>query len=252
MEAHRNKSDDDQGPPIEELGDQDDFRFRVSGNRFKYAQKFVTVLRGSKPDNLHLPPLNMPFAMELEEYEAWKNSFRPVLTRTSTADRCDKRSTHSADQSNPHQHALELVLPASRGKKGDPTRIMFGFATNSSRMDYNIDHIQHWLAHSNSSALAIVPPDPAVSLIAEDCRQLSIKLKLLEDNSPFFDRLLRLLPEMKKHASNKHRRIDWYVILDVNTFVPTITRLASQLKAYNPSHHYYLGGYQNLLVICPR
>ena len=186
----------------------------------RYAQIQIRVHHGSNLDNRSLPAL--------------AETLSPQFIETSTFS--------TLDQSTFSPRLLSLKLPAPQYREHDAGKIMVGLATEVQRLRDNLDHMKHWAANTGLELLALTPPDPGAEQLARDWRAMGIKLTLVHESTPFLDRLVALLPAMRSHAEKQRLSAEWYMIVDDDTFLPSVSRLASALAAYDHTHPFYIGG----------
>ena len=70
-----------------------------------------------------------------------------------------------------------------------------------------------------------------------------IDITVVERDASFFDRLLGLVPDMLNLTETAYNGdIDWYTIVDDDTFIPSVSRFASTLAGYDHERPFYIGG----------
>ena len=197
----------------------------VGDSEFRYARRHVHIRHGASPDNWSLPALDA--------------AFDPRFVAN-----IDLKSRRDAEAiaNLPAQGPLELEIPAPQ-YRDHTAKLMFGLATDVSRLEDNLDHMKLWMRSKGVHILTIVPPDSGAKKLQEAWRDLGIDITIVERDASFFDRLLSLVPEMLKLAEYQHKGdIEWYTILDDDTFIPSISRFASVLNAYDYERPFYIGG----------
>lgn len=200
-------------------------RPHIGDRGFQYARKSIRVRHGNKPDNRSLPALDILFDPHFIE----------VLDLKS-------ESTIEALVELDQQDAIELELPSPQYRDHKP-KLMFGLATDLQRLRDNLGHMRLWMGSKGVSVLAIVPPDGGAKELQASWRKMDIDITIIERDASFFDRLLSLVPDMFDLARNHYRGdIEWYTILDDDTFLPSVSRFASTLAGYDHERPFYIGG----------
>lgn len=200
-------------------------RPHIGSDEFHYARKYVHVHHGTSPDNRSLPALDF--------------SFDPQFI--DNLDLNSERAVEAFEQLTRHD-AIELELPSPQ-YRDHKAKLMFGLATDVGRLRDNLNHMQLWMLAKGVGVLAIVPPDPGAKELQDSWQEIGIDITIIEREASFFDRLLSLIPDMLTLAEQRHNGdIEWYTILDDDTFIPSIARFASTLAGYDHERPFYIGG----------
>lgn len=203
-------------------------RPHIKDRPFRYTRKHIYVEQGTTPDDPRLPALHDKFAPQWVQHTDLP---------------------HHPTEIDPFNHDTNnevfLTLPTPTYPAHNP-HICFGLATDIDRLRQNLLHMRHWMTHSGTSVLALIPPHRDAHRLQKNWRNMGIDITVLESNESFFDRLLRLIPAMKHlDASTKtttQYTTEWFMIVDDDTFVPSVPRLASALAAYDHTRSFYIGG----------
>lgn len=131
----------------------------------------------------------------------------------------------------PELPPLTLRVPSS--PKVDTSIISFGIATNTQRLPDAIPQLQHWLPHTDSSLHVLVPPSDNISALQKHMRDLGIDTTIKESHHEFAKTYFSLIKELYEKRTPDTK---WLVLIDDDTFVPSLAALLTRLnKAYDPS-----------------
>ena len=197
----------------------------MGDSHFRYTRKHIRVSHGYKPDNRSLPPLDQAFdPYFVATADLGQDSLEETLYQIGTPQTLD----------------LELPSPQYREHKA---KLMFGLATDVQRLSDNLEHMQLWMKQKGVHVFVLVPPDSRAKEMEKNWQKFGIDITIVEREASFFDRLLSCVPDMLELAQSKYNgQIDWYTVLDDDTFVPSVTRFASTLAGYDHERPFYIGG----------
>ncbi|KAJ5583986.1 uncharacterized protein N7459_003786 [Penicillium hispanicum] len=119
----------------------------------------------------------------------------------------------------------------------DASHIMFGLATSLERLYDSLDIIAHWAGGTHARIFAAVEYGHH-SAIIKRAAELDIDLTLVETDEEVLDRyisLTRILLENRDSASQ------WGVIIDDDTFFPSMHNLVKRLAVYDTTKPQYVG-----------
>ncbi|KAJ5769181.1 hypothetical protein N7520_003740 [Penicillium odoratum] len=122
----------------------------------------------------------------------------------------------------------------------DASHLMFGVATTIDRLDDSLEAISRWAGGTKARVIALVESDDSLNTTAvmEYATELDVTLQILENDEEFLDRyyrLTRILFELHDESTQ------WAVIIDDDTFFPSMEGLVAQLATYDATKPYYIG-----------
>lgn len=120
----------------------------------------------------------------------------------------------------------------------DASHITFGVATSIDRLQDSMEAFSHWASGTKARIFALVEPGPEVKEIRQQAIELEIDLTIIESDQEVLDRyisLTRVLLENRKSNSK------WGVIMDDDTFYPSMYHLVKRLATYDASVPQYVG-----------
>ncbi|KAL2075022.1 hypothetical protein VTL71DRAFT_8802 [Oculimacula yallundae] len=129
--------------------------------------------------------------------------------------------------------ALRLNVPLSH--LVDTSILSFGISTKLNRLNYALPQLQHWLPNSKAQLHVSIPIDPqpsAVNKIAETeslFEVANINLTLHTSDLPFaksYFNLIKILYETRTPATK------WLVLIDDDTFIPSLPYLVHHLNTH--------------------
>ncbi|KAL9085324.1 MAG: hypothetical protein Q9159_004773 [Coniocarpon cinnabarinum] len=197
----------------------------LGAGHFKFTRKHIRVRQGARPDNRSLPALD--------------TAFDPYFV--ATADLSQASMFETLRQLGEPQ-TLNLELPSPQYRE-HPVRLMFALATDVQHLSDNLEHMQFWMRQKGVSIFALVPPDERALELQAAWQKFGVDITIEQLDVSFFDGLLALIPKMHALAESKYKgNIEWFTILDDDTFIPSVSRFASTLAAYDHERPFYIGG----------
>lgn len=128
---------------------------------------------------------------------------------------------------------LTLHVPSS--PKVDTSIMAFGIATNIPRLNASIPQLSHWLSNTSSLLTVVSPPhDDTLSLqsIIQES-PISINLTITTSKVPFTKAYFSLVKQLYEARTPDTK---WLVLIDDDTFIPSLPHLISHLtKLYDSS-----------------
>ncbi|PYI15729.1 hypothetical protein BO99DRAFT_405596 [Aspergillus violaceofuscus CBS 115571] len=135
--------------------------------------------------------------------------------------------------------AVTIQGPRPRPRP-DASHLVFGVATSMDRLLESLDAFAHWAGGTNARILAVV--DSAGSAKKEALARaealgirLVIREKAVEERLDRWFYLVRYLYELRDDNTQ------WTVLIDDDTFFPSMERLVDRLATYDPTQPHYVG-----------
>ncbi|PWY95252.1 hypothetical protein BO94DRAFT_531176 [Aspergillus sclerotioniger CBS 115572] len=130
---------------------------------------------------------------------------------------------------------IEGPTPSARP---DASHIIFGIATSVDRLLDSLDAFAHWAAGSNARILAVVDRGGPEKEAQKRAEALGIRLTILQEEDERLDRYFYLTRYLYQ---NKDKSTQWVVMMDDDTFFPSMTRLVDRLATYDATKPQYIG-----------
>lgn len=133
---------------------------------------------------------------------------------------------------------IRLAVPWPPPKM-DASELDFGISTTGDRLLVAMDAFGHWLGHSNARLLAVIEPGARIVKIEEKAESLGIHLVIFESSKDYETRYWSLVQVL---ADNARPGTKWSVIMDDDTFFPSMEGVLDMLRQYDERKPYYIGG----------
>ena len=131
----------------------------------------------------------------------------------------------------PMKELLVLEIPIS--PRADTSMFSFGMATTVLRLQDSISGIKHWLSHSQAQLHILVPAHHNASHVEAHMQNSYMNVTIHANNIPFAKRYVSLVEKLYKERSANTR---WLVLVDDDTFFPSLASLASHfVRTYDPT-----------------
>ena len=141
----------------------------------------------------------------------------------------------------PREHcASRVTIQAPISVKPDASHIMFGVATTWGRLNESLDAFAPWAAHTKTQIFAVLEPDSTIdkNSILQRAIHMGIRLTTTESKDEYLDRYYSLTRVLSQHVDPSTK---WAVLIDDDTFFPSMSRLVERLATYDASQSYYIG-----------
>jgi hypothetical protein len=138
--------------------------------------------------------------------------------------------------------AVSTTIEAPRPKPPvDASHLIFGVSTSLSRLNDSLDAFAHWAGGTNARIIAMIKDDYTMNktLVMQRAADWDIKLKIIDHSDDTLDRYFRLTQVLLHERSNS--TTEWGVIIDDDTFFPSMRNLVNGLKEYDSSKPWYIG-----------
>ncbi|KAL1971605.1 hypothetical protein VTN31DRAFT_2226 [Thermomyces dupontii] len=132
---------------------------------------------------------------------------------------------------------IQLRVPRPPPKV-DASHLDFAISTTGVRLLEAMNAFGHWLGHSNARMLAVIKPGADLLAIERKANSLGINLVIIESDKDYETRYWSLV---KVLADNARPETKWSVVMDDDTFFPSMTGLVDMLAQYDETQPYYIG-----------
>jgi hypothetical protein len=120
------------------------------------------------------------------------------------------------------------------------SHILFGVATTLGRLDESLPAFAHWAAGTDARIYALVDVEVGseIKRVQQRAKDLDVRLTIIQSDDERLDQYFSLLRVLLKHrdASTK-----WAVLIDDDTFFPSMRNLVDRLATYDASKPQYIG-----------
>jgi hypothetical protein len=156
---------------------------------------------------------------------------RPILTTINETLFPDPRIIRNDDlsaQGITELPPLTLRIPTS--PKVDTSIMSFGIATNIPRLKDSIPQLSHWLSNTSCPLAVVSPPDDSTLSVSSTIQSPPISINLTVTNStlPFPKAYFSLVKHLYDSRTSKTQ---WLVLVDDDTFIPSLPYLVSHLSS---------------------
>ncbi|KAE8394190.1 hypothetical protein BDV23DRAFT_169778 [Aspergillus alliaceus] len=197
--------------------DLDLLRTYASNSSAEYARLEIAVVRTENftgfSDTLDVPvPTYQTVQLDTEDH-----------TKPLPEERCSTSVTIHAPVAAPRVNASHMI---------------FGVATSVERLYDSLDAFAHWAGGTNAHIVAVVDDESSAKQSKKRAKELDIRLTVIQNSEELLDRyfsLIRILLERKDELTQ------WIVLIDDDTFFPSMRNLVQRLATYDPTEPQYIG-----------
>ncbi|KAJ5584339.1 uncharacterized protein N7459_004139 [Penicillium hispanicum] len=132
---------------------------------------------------------------------------------------------------------IQAPVPAP---KPDASHLIFGVATTLGRLSDSIEPFAQWAGGTKARLIAVVEDDGVVEKksILQRAADLDVRLTILESDAEYLDRYFSLTQVLLQNMESSTK---WAVLIDDDTFFPSMSQLVDRLATYDASKPYYVG-----------
>lgn len=137
--------------------------------------------------------------------------------------------------------ATTLTIPGPPARPPpDASHMTFGVSTSLERLHESLDAFAHWAAGTNTRIIALTDEGASFTdKVRKKAERLGVRLTLIEADDERLDRyftLIQILYEQREEATQ------WAVLIDDDTFFPSMRNLVDRFATYDASQPLYVGG----------
>ncbi|KAL5340516.1 hypothetical protein BJX70DRAFT_361220 [Aspergillus crustosus] len=134
---------------------------------------------------------------------------------------------------------IEAPMPIP---KPDASHMVFGVATTLDTLEGSLEGFAHWAGSTGATVIAVVEQGGSAirSRIKQQASDLGLKLTIAQTEDDRFDRYFSLIRVLYQHV--EEATMEWAVLIDDDTFFPSMRNLITQLAAYDAKVPQYIGG----------
>ncbi len=124
----------------------------------------------------------------------------------------------------------------------DETRkILFGAATTVERLEGALSRLAYFIGGTGASLIALVPPADNLEEKQAYFRSRGLDVVLLPSELDFTLRYFSLVRALNSHISNNMHEIEWLILMDDDTFFPSLSLVSERLSTLSSSEPYWIG-----------
>ena len=147
------------------------------------------------------------------------------------------------------QPPLVLDVPVSPPRAGVGSQMIFGIATTVKRLEESTPQIARWLAHTKARLFVIIiKPEKGeiatskqIAVKQGELREMGLDVTLvtpLSQDELYTETYFSLV---KVLYNNRKDDTSWFVLMDDDTFFPSVGALVDMLAKYDPAQQYWVG-----------
>ncbi|KAE8356909.1 hypothetical protein BDV28DRAFT_154391 [Aspergillus coremiiformis] len=118
------------------------------------------------------------------------------------------------------------------------SHMIFGVATSVERLCGSLDSFAHWAGGTNAHIVAVVDNEGSVTQSEKRATELGIRLTIIQNSDELLDRYFSLIRTL---LERKNELTKWIVLIDDDTFFPSMKNLVQRMAIYDPTEPQYIG-----------
>ncbi|RHZ46140.1 glycosyltransferase family 31 protein [Aspergillus thermomutatus] len=120
------------------------------------------------------------------------------------------------------------------------SHLLFGVATTLERLEDSLDAFAHWAGRTDARVYALVESEilSEIKRVQQRANELDIRLTIIQSDDERLDRYFSLLRVLLKHRDASSQ---WAVLIDDDTFFPSMRNLVNRLATYDATKPQYIG-----------
>ncbi|KAL2829026.1 hypothetical protein BDW59DRAFT_41152 [Aspergillus cavernicola] len=168
--------------------------------------------------------------------------------------------SHSLDVSIPKHRTVRLDTGASRETRSeddcttsvtvqapiapprpDASHMVFGVATSLEKLEESLDAFSHWAGNTKTRIIAVVEQGGSSTRarVQQRAEELGILLTITQTEDDRLDRYFSLIQVLFQYCDASTQ---WAVLIDDDTFFPSMRNLVDRLASYDATVPQYIGG----------
>lgn len=126
------------------------------------------------------------------------------------------------------------------GKDGTG-KILFGAATTVDRLDEALPRLTYFIGGTKASMIALVPPADNLEEKQTYYRSRGLDIVLTPSELEFTLRYFSLVRALSDHVSNNRSETEWVIMIDDDTFFPSLSLVSERLATLSSSEPHWIG-----------
>ena len=126
----------------------------------------------------------------------------------------------------PCEPPIHVRVPKPPPRANAP-HLVIGAATTVPRLEESLEAWAHWGANTRVRIFVLVEPHDNVSKVERKARKMGFDITITESSEKYDDRYFSLIRHL---YAQRDERTQWAVVIDDDTFFPSMNRLLSRLS----------------------
>jgi len=202
--------------------------FPMISGKIKYARREIQVVPSEDLQRASITRLDGPLFPKLQEVD--------------TSERPNIQLKHCMDP-------LILDVPSWPQEPVNASHIIFGISTPLDRLEESTVYLERWLRFTGARLFVVVtgreessPDESRMSELESKFRSLGMQVTIVKPLSKNDVGSQRYFSLTKVMYSNRDSNTQWIVLIDDDTFFPSMHTLVNMLSGYDSKKLYYIGG----------
>ncbi|KAI9367857.1 hypothetical protein BJX61DRAFT_265501 [Aspergillus egyptiacus] len=174
-----------------------------------------------------------------ENFTAFSDSLDVALPKYRTV-RLDTEASRDIRPENDCRTSVTIQAPVDLPRP-DASHMVFGVATSLDRLEDSLDAFAHWAGNTNARLVAVVEQGASSTRtrVQQRAHELGLRLTITQTEDDRLDRYFSLIHVLFQHRDDSTQ---WAVLIDDDTFFPSMRNLVARLASYDPTIPQYIGG----------
>ncbi|KAJ5198737.1 uncharacterized protein N7498_007854 [Penicillium cinerascens] len=168
-----------------------------------------------------------------KKFKTFSDSLKLPIPSFELVDLDANESRKTLNQCPP---TVEISAPLP--ERIDASHIIFGVATSLDRLIDSLEAFSHWASGTNARIFALVEYDSRKNTVLQQAVELGIRLTLIESYEKVLDRYISLTRVLFRNIDENSQ---WGVVIDDDTFFPSMSNLIKRLASYDATVPQYVG-----------
>ncbi|KAL3470532.1 hypothetical protein BJX99DRAFT_251136 [Aspergillus californicus] len=136
--------------------------------------------------------------------------------------------------------SLTIQAPIAAARP-DASHMVFGVATSLEKLEESLDAFAHWAGDTKTRIIAVVEQGGSSTRtrIQQRASELGVRLTITQTEDDRLDRYFSLIQVLFQYRDTSTK---WAVLIDDDTFFPSMTNLVAKLASYDATIPQYIGG----------
>lgn len=160
----------------------------------------------------------------------------PFLTQSNIL-----QSKHARARNDCSKTTISYVDVEPDPEDVNTEKILFGAATTIERLEGALPRLAYLVGGTKASMIALVPPADNLEERQTYFRSRGLDILLLPSELEFTLRYFSLVRAFNIHVSDRRLDTDWMVMIDDDTFFPSLSVISERLSTLSSSKPYWIG-----------
>jgi len=123
----------------------------------------------------------------------------------------------------------------------DTGKILFGAATTVERLEEALERLAYFIGGTKASMIALIPPADNLEERQIYFRSRGLDITLVPSELNFTLRYFSLVRTFNAHIRDKRPETEWMIMIDDDTFFPSLSLISDRLSTLSSSKPYWIG-----------